>query len=83
MAFEKRDNSGAIFKNRNPKNEKSPPLTGNMMVAGVEYWINAWSKTDKNGEKWISISLSPKNPPAAQTQQAQPVVDLDEDSIPF
>lgn len=85
MAFEKRDNTGAIFKNKNPKSEKSPPLTGNMMVNGVEYWVSAWSKNDKNGEKWISVALTPKNPSPAQTQRAQePVtVDLGEDSIPF
>jgi len=82
MAYEQKDNSGAIFKNNKPKNEKSPPLTGNAMIGGVEYWVSAWSKTDKNGEKWVSFSVTPKNPSAGQRQTAKPV-DLDEDSIPF
>lgn len=82
MAFEKKDNSGAIFKNKNPKNEKSPPLTGKAMIDGVEYWVSAWSKTDKNGEKWISFSVNAMNPPSTQKQTAR-AVDLDEDSIPF
>ena len=82
MAFEQKDNSGAIFKNKNPKNEKSPPLSGKAMIGGVEYWVSAWTKTDKNDEKWISFSVNPMNPPSAQIQTAR-VVDLDEDTIPF
>jgi hypothetical protein len=82
VAFEKKDNSGAIFKNKNPKNDKSPPLTGKAMIGGVEYWVSAWSKTDKNGEKWISFSVNAMNPSSTQTQTAR-VVDLDENSIPF
>ena len=82
MAFDQKDNSGAIFKNKNPKNEKSPPLSGKAMIGGVEYWVSAWSKTDKNGEKWISFAVNPMNPSNVQ-KQPDPVVDLDEDSIPF
>ena len=82
MAYEQKDNSGAIFKNNKPKSEKSPPQTGNAMIGGVDYWISAWTKIDKNGEKWMSLAFSPKNPTAAQSQSAM-VADLDEDSIPF
>lgn len=82
MAYEQKDNSGAIFKNNKPKSDKSPPLTGNAMIGGVEYWVSAWSKTDKNGEKWISFSVTAKNPRGEQ-RQATKQVDLDEDSIPF
>ena len=82
MAFEQKDNSGAIFKNNKKQNENSPPLTGNALIGGVDYWVSAWSKTDKNGEKWISFSVKAKNPSTAQTQTIK-AVDLDEDSIPF
>jgi hypothetical protein len=82
MAFEQKDNSGAIFKNKNPKSDKSPPLTGNALIGGVDYWVSAWTKTDKNGEKWISFALNPKNPTAAQSQSAM-IEDLDSESIPF
>lgn len=82
MAYEQKDNSGAIFKNNKPKNEKSPPRTGYATVNGVEYWVSAWDKIDKNGETWTSFSFTPKNPSASQRQVAKPV-DLDSDSIPF
>ena len=82
MAFEQKDNSGAIFKNNKKQNENSPPLTGNALIGGVEYWVSGWTKTDKNGEKWISFAFKPKNPTGNQ-QQSTKAVDLDEDSIPF
>lgn len=85
MAFEKRDNSGAVFKNSRPNSDKSPPLTGNAMINGVEYWISAWTKTDKNGEKWMSLAFKEKNPSVANSQKAQATdtSSYDEDSIPF
>jgi len=84
MAYEPKDNSGSLFKNTRPQNEKSPPLSGNAMIGGVEYWVSGWTKTDKNGEKWISFAFKQKNPSAAQAQpQPAPTLDLDEDSIPF
>jgi len=82
MAFEQKDNSGAIFKNKNPKSDKSPPLTGSALIGGVDYWVSAWSKTDKNGEKWVSFSVTPKNPSAAQKPKPD-TSSYDEDSIPF
>jgi len=82
MAFEQKDNSGAVFKNTRKQNENSPPLTGNAMIGGIEYWINAWTKTDKNGEKWVSLAFKQKNPTASQVQSSS-AVDLDEDLIPF
>jgi hypothetical protein len=52
------------------------------MIGGAMYWVSAWSKTDKNGEKWISFSVTPMNPSAEQVQKTS-VVDLDSDTIPF
>jgi hypothetical protein len=85
MAFEQKDNSGAVFKNSRPNSDKSPPLTGNALIGGVEYWISAWTKTDKNGEKWMSLAFKEKNPTAANSQksQAAQTSSYDEDSIPF
>ena len=82
MAFEQKDNSGAIIKNNKKQNENSPPLTGNALIGGVEYWVSAWTKTDKNGEKWISFAVKQKNPTVSQVQSTSSI-DLDEDLIPF
>jgi len=82
MAYEVRDLSGSIFKNRNMKNEKSADMTGSARIFGRDVWINAWVKTDKNGEKWISFAFKPKNPTASQVQSTSSI-DLDSDAIPF
>ncbi len=82
MAFEQRDLSGAIFKNKKPLSEKSPPLTGNAMIDGKEYWVNAWTKTDKNGEKWISLAFKLKEGGSAPKKEATSY-DLVDDDIPF
>jgi hypothetical protein len=82
MAFEKRDLSGALFKNQKPMSDKSANLTGNAIVDGVEYWVSGWTKTRDNGEKWISMSFKRKEAPTIQASKATSY-DLDDDSIPF
>jgi hypothetical protein len=69
MAYEQKPDSGALFPNKRKEKESHPDLTGTLDVGGVQYWINAWSKTAKtNGEEWLSISIRPKD---AQSQPAQ------------
>lgn len=59
---EQRDNSGALFKNKNKKTDKHPDMTGKGMVYGQEVEISAWSKTDRNGNTFFSISFrEPRN----------------------
>jgi len=82
VAYEKKDLSFAIFKNKNMKNDKSPTLTGYVVVNNEEYWLNGFTGTDKNGDKYISGSLKPKEPPVNRRQEVASV-DLEEDSIPF
>jgi hypothetical protein len=31
------------------------------MIDGVEYWVDAWTKTDKNGKPWQSLSFKRKD----------------------
>lgn len=85
MAYEQKDNSGSIFKNNKKKSDNSPPLTGKAMIGGVMYWVSAWTKTDKNDEKWISFSVTPMNPSVEQTQRKN-ILDttiMVDDDIPF
>jgi hypothetical protein len=82
MAYEKRDMSGSLFKNKKPLGEKSANLTGSVLIGGVEYWANAWVKTDKNGDKWISLSFKHKDAPRQEVKAQPTTYDL-EDDIPF
>jgi hypothetical protein len=63
MAWEQRDNSGSLFK-RKPeerKSERSSEYSGKAMIGGVEHYVDAWVKEDRNGKKYFSLSFKPIN----------------------
>mgnify|MGYP006278866467 FL=1 len=80
MAYEKRDNSGSMFKNNRKRQDSDANLTGSIMVDGKEYWINGWTKTKDDGEKWISLSVRLKQ---NQTSAPQPKQAAEDTDIPF
>lgn len=61
MAFEQRDNSGALFVNDRKTSDNHPNAKGNAMIDGVEYWVSAWTKTDRNGNRFQSLSFERKD----------------------
>ncbi|KPK13980.1 MAG: hypothetical protein AMJ56_00605 [Anaerolineae bacterium SG8_19] len=85
MAYEVRDLSGSIFKNRNKQNEKSADMTGSARIFGRDVWVNAWVKTDKNGEKWISMSFREKEqkPEYDQREERPAPAAKDNSDFPF
>ena len=62
MAFEQKDNSGVLFKNDKRENDSQPHAKGNALIDGEEYWVSAWTKTDKNGNKYQSLAFQRKAP---------------------
>ncbi len=60
MAFEQKDNGGALFKNNNKQHERHADWNGTMKIEGRDFWINAWIKEGKNG-KFFALSFRPKN----------------------
>jgi len=61
MAFEQRDMSGSLFKNDKRDSDNHPNAKGSAMIDGVEYWVSAWTKRDKNGNPWQSLAFTPKD----------------------
>lgn len=57
MAFEQRDNSGALFKNDKKEQDNHPDYQGNITVAGRKYRLAAWIKTGKSGIKFMSLAV--------------------------
>ena len=57
--FEKREGTGALFKNNKMTSERSPVMTGYVMYKGEEIRIAGWSKVTRNGDKWLSLSAEP------------------------
>jgi len=60
MAEYDNTNSGALFKNKDKKTDNHPDYRGSINVDGQEFWISSWLKTAKSGEKYMSLSVQPK-----------------------
>ena len=83
MAFQKKDNSGALFKNEK-KHDKSPDYTGEITINGKELRLAAWLKESSTGNKFLSLAVTEKQ--ERQEQQAQPTRQPElakEDDLPF
>ena len=75
-------NRGALFKNDKKATDNHPDYRGSINVGGQEFWISSWLKTAKSGQKFMSLSVTPKEDQPAAVQQ--PVQDAPADSdIPF
>ena len=72
-------NTGALFVNPDRKTDKHPNARGTLNVEGREYWISAWTKTSKKGEKYQSLSIQAKNAQSPEVGNEQPL----NDDIPF
>lgn len=96
MAYEQRENGGTLFRNKdkdeaNPKTELYPHAKGRCKIAGVEYWINSWTKKDRNGEKYQSLTFKLVDKDGSdQRRQAVPKKnpkqhddDIPDEQIPF
>ena len=57
--FKQKDNSGALFKNDKKQSETHADYQGKVLIQGVEYYINAWVKESKAGQKYLSLSFNP------------------------
>ena len=84
MAEYDNKNTFTLFRNNRKENEKHADFNGTFTDAdGREYWINAWSKTPKNGgEKFLSGNVRLKEQKAAPPPRKETVNALD-DEMPF
>ena len=60
MAYETRENTGSLFRNKDKKEEKHPNAKGECKIGGIVYEVAAWTKKDKNGNPWQSLSFKQK-----------------------
>ena len=80
MAWEPKDNSISIFKNKYKSKDSDPLLTGNGLVGGEEWKVKAWKNEDKNGQPYFSLKFSKPQDSGQGYSKPQKTAD---DEIPF
>lgn len=79
-------NRGALFKNKRKESDNHPDVTGTLNVEGVEYWVSAWTKTGKSGERFQSLSVKRKDGSESKPAKQAAGIEVDpfiDDSVPF
>ena len=77
MAYELRVGQGQLFRARSKKTDRSPDMTGKLMLPnGVLVYVSGWKKVTAAGEEWISLQLG--NPVDQQQAHQNAVKDTDE-----
>lgn len=79
MAYETKPDTGALFKNTRKTTDTHPDRTGSALIGGVEYFIDGWLNTGKNGEQYLSLKFKPKAAGTARpaTRPATAHADMD------
>lgn len=58
MAYVQKELSGSLFKNEKKTTDMHPNGNGRCLIAGVEYYVSAWTKEGPKG-KWQSLAFKP------------------------
>jgi len=67
MAFEQKDNSGAVFVNDRKDQDTHPDRTGSAKIGGVDFWVNGWLRKTADGKPYLSLHLN-----RSRTSQPRP-----------
>ncbi|HMF20574.1 MAG TPA: hypothetical protein VKG24_00390 [Pseudolabrys sp.] len=74
-------NRGALFRDEEKHKDTDRDYSGTINIEGHEFWLSGWIKTSKKGTRFLSLSVKPKNAPAAKSTKSR-AEDMNDD-IPF
>ncbi len=77
--YEQKNNTGAIFKNKNKTEETHSDYNGTAKIGEKEYWVNAWVNTSAAGVKYMQIKFAIKEKASPTEQKGENI----EDDLPF
>jgi uncharacterized protein (DUF736 family) len=77
------NNRGSLFKNDRKDDAKFPDYKGSINVDGTDYWLSAWIKVSKDGQKFMSLSVKNKNADASLQPKKKVKQEEFDDSMPF
>jgi uncharacterized protein (DUF736 family) len=91
--YQPKDMTGSLFRNDRKERDTHPDYKGSALINGVDHWLDAWINEDRNGNKYMSLKLKPKEArqsysgsyngdPATNRSGSVSQADLD-DEIPF
>lgn len=90
MTEYRNENRGVLFNNKERKSKDTDPdYSGSINVNGIDFWLSGWIKESKEGKKFFSLSVKPKEQQARQvsqpTRQTRHVADVLDDGsdLPF
>lgn len=76
-------NRGSLFKNDRKDDAKFPDYKGSINVDGTDYWLSAWIKVSKDGNKFMSLSVKNKNADASLQPKKKVKQEELDDLMPF
>jgi hypothetical protein len=68
---------GSLFKNDRKLSDQDPDYKGEANIGGTTHWVSAWIKVAKNGSKYMSLSIRPKDEPKPERTYATRRDDID------
>lgn len=89
MAFEQNDMNGALWRNdKKQEGDRRPDYRGNAKIHGVDMWVSAWLKKDRNGGTYMSLAFEDKerrteHPNRTEAEATRPIAEELDDSMPF
>ena len=86
MADYDNTNRGGLFKNKRKTKENHPNLTGRINIRGTEYWLSGWTKKDRNGDAYISLSVGDEceqQPAKGKSVDPQAGFEQFDEDVPF
>lgn len=78
MKFERKNNTATVFLNQFKQKETHPDYTGAGLICGKKMLVSIWIKTDKNGNRYMSMSFQapkPKNQTLQNIETTQETFD--------